>query len=74
MKLYDDWRYIARKAWSTRLMALAGVLTGCEAVLPLVTDELPWKRSVIAAVTFFIVMGAFIARLLVQNDERIDGK
>ena len=34
MKLGDNWRTVLKKAWSVRLMALAAVLTGAEAVLP----------------------------------------
>ena len=39
--LLPDWKNIAKKAWSVRLMALASVLSGCEAVLPYAEFILP---------------------------------
>ena len=67
MKLLNDWKHIARRAWSVRLMLLAGLLSGCEAVLPLVTDALPWPRWLAALVVTAVVMAAFVTRLLAQK-------
>lgn len=64
--LIPNWRKVAKKAWSVRLMALASVLTGCEAILPLVGDAVP--RGSFAALSFFIVTGALLARFLVQKE------
>ena len=60
----DSWRTVARKAWSVRLMALAAVLTGLEAVLPLFTprEPSPW----FALATFAIVCAALVARFVAQ--------
>jgi hypothetical protein len=66
MKLIPNWRRIARKAWSVRLMALASVLTGCEAILPLVGDSVP--RGSFAVLSFFIVTGALLTRFLAQKE------
>lgn len=66
MKLYDNWREILRKAWSIRLMLLAGLLTGCEVILPLFTDTMP--RNVFAILSMLAVSGAFVARLVAQKD------
>lgn len=67
MKLLPDWRQIARRAWSIKLILLAGLLTGCEAVLSAVgTDWLPipqWARMLLL---FVILGGAFVARLVAQ--------
>jgi hypothetical protein len=65
MKLYDNWREILRKAWSIRLMLLAGLLTGCEVILPLFTDTMP--RNVFAILSMLAVSGAFISRLVAQK-------
>lgn len=69
MRLYDDWRQILRKAWSVRFMLLAGLLTGCEAVIQITgVHWLPgpvWLRSVIVLV---LIGGAFVARLVAQKD------
>ena len=44
-RLLPDWRDILRRAWSIRLMLLAGLLSGCEAVLSATgTDWLPVPR------------------------------
>ena len=33
LALYDNWRTILRRAWSLKFMALAAILTGCEAII-----------------------------------------
>jgi len=66
MKLADDWRVVLRKAWSVRLLLLAGLLSGCEAILPLVTDSLPWPRWASSLLVAGIVAGAFVARIVAQ--------
>lgn len=69
VRLIDDWRRVLRRAWSIRLMVLAGGLSGCEALLPLVTDSLPWPRWASALLVFAIVAGAFVARLVAQRGD-----
>lgn len=66
MKLYDNWRDILKKAWSIRLMVLAGVLSAVEVVLPLFADSIP--RGIFAALSGVTVAGAFVARLIAQQD------
>lgn len=66
MKLYDNWKDILRRAWSIRLMLLAGVLSGCEVILPLFTDAMP--RSLFAVLSMLAVSGAFVSRLVAQKD------
>jgi len=63
--LLHDWKYILRKAWSIRLLIVAGLLSGIEVVLPLFADGLP--RGLFAALTFVAVSGAFVARLMAQK-------
>lgn len=67
MRLYPDWKKILRKAWSLRLIALAGVLTGCEALVSVYGVEwLPvpvWARLLLI---FGVMAGAFWARLVAQ--------
>ena len=71
MKLLDDWKRIARKAWSVRLMLAAGVLSGAEAVVPMLGGYLP--RRTFAIVVFVVVMGALVARFVAQRSMRDDG-
>ena len=62
--LVDDWKEILKKAWSVRLIILAGLLTGVEAVLPFFGKNIPG----IQLLTLFVVAAALIARLLAQKN------
>lgn len=64
MRLHAQWKKILKKAWSIRLMILAGGLTGAEVILPLFVDKLPTVPFAIA--TFGLTMGALVARLVAQ--------
>ena len=66
MKLTDNWRGILRKAWSIRLMILAGVLSAVEVILPLFADV--FARGTFAALSGITVAAAFVARLVAQQD------
>ena len=65
MRLYDNWREIMRRSWSLRFIILAGLLSGCEIVLPLFADQIP--RNLFAVLSFAAVSAAFIARLVAQK-------
>ncbi len=65
MKLIDGWEGILRKAWSIRLMLLAGLLSGAEVILPLFVEAIP--RNLFAALSMLTIGGAFVARLLAQK-------
>ena len=66
IRLAPDWKLILRKAWSIRLMVLAGILTGCEAILPLYQEAIP--RGLFAVLSMIAIVGGFVARLLAQKD------
>lgn len=66
MKLYDNWKEILRKAWSIRFLAMAGILSGIEVILPLFHDDIP--KNIFAALSLVCVTAAFIARLVAQRD------
>lgn len=68
-RLLPDWKRIVRRAWSVRLMLLAGALSGLEVVLPALMEVVPWSRAVSSAVVGLVVMGAFVTRLLAQKDD-----
>ena len=72
MNLIPDWKIVARKAWSVRLMAIASVLSGCEAVLPYAEFMLP--RGLFALLSFVIVTLALLARFVAQRDIQGDSK
>jgi hypothetical protein len=64
--LYDNWKDIVRRAWSIRFIVLAGLLSGCEVILPLFYDAFP--RHVFAILSFFAVTAAFVSRIVAQKD------
>lgn len=65
MKLLDNWKDILRKAWSIRLILLAGLLSGLEVALPFFSDAMP--RGIFASLSVLVVGGAFVARLVAQQ-------
>lgn len=70
MMLIPDWKKVLKKAWSVRLMALASVLSGCEAILPYASEMLP--RGSFAGLSFLIVTGALLSRFLAQKELQPD--
>lgn len=66
MRLLANWRRVLRKAWSIRLMLVAGLLSGAEVILPMFVEAIP--RSLFAGLSMLTVSGAFIARLVAQQD------
>jgi hypothetical protein len=65
MLLIDNWRDILRRAWSIRLIIVAGALTGIEVALPLFGDAVP--RGIFAALSMVTSIGALGARLTAQR-------
>ncbi len=70
--LLPDWKRVLRRAWSIRLMLLAGLLSGLEAILPIVMDIVPWPRWLASTVISTVVGLAFVTRLLAQQDDKND--
>ena len=69
MSLYPNWPTILRRAWSVRLIALACMLTGAEAIaLVLGVDWMPGNELVRAGVLFGLSAGALVARIVAQRD------
>jgi hypothetical protein len=65
MKLLTNWKHLLRKAWSIRLMLIAGVLTGLEAILPLWVDSMP--RGAFSVSSMAVITLAMIARVVAQS-------
>lgn len=79
MILVANWRRVLKRAWSIRLMILAGVLSGVEVILSLpdIADRLDWPQGLFAAASGLVTAAAFVARLLAQtgvSDEDADEK
>ena len=68
MRLAANWRRVLRRAWSIRLMIVAGVLSGIEVALPLAGDLVPVPVGVFAGLSALTTAGAFVARLVAQKD------
>lgn len=66
MKLKKNWKTVLKSAWSIKLMAVAGILSGLEAALPILDDAIHIPRGLFAILSFIAVTGAAIARLVVQ--------
>ncbi len=72
MRLVENWRSILKRAWSIRLLILAGALSGIEALLSILNStyiiELPvWVHIVMAMLTPPAIAAAFVARLIAQK-------
>jgi hypothetical protein len=66
MKLIDEWKKIVKKAWSFRLMVLAGILSTAELVLPMFAAEMP--RAWFAGLSLLAITGAMVARIVAQKE------
>lgn len=65
VNLLQDWKRIVRKAWSMRLMYLAGLLSALEVVLPLFSDAVP--RGLFVSLNLLVIPGAMVARVVAQK-------
>lgn len=74
-RLIANWKAVLKRAWSVRLVAVAGVLSGAEAMLNTIADRMPdlpaggspsggWL-PVLAALCGF---GALVARIVDQQN------
>lgn len=72
MKLLDDWKMVLRRAWSVRLILLAGLLSGIEVALPLLDSVVSLPRGLFAGLSAIMTAGAFVARLLARKEVASD--
>lgn len=66
MVMIHGWKKILRRAWSIRLMILAGALSAIEFLLPYFADGIP--RGWFSLISAIVVIGAFVARLVAQRN------
>lgn len=66
MKLDRNWRRILARAWSVRLIALAGVLSGIEVALPFFEPQI--RTGVFAVLSALVTCAALVARIAAQKD------
>lgn len=56
-----------RYAWSVRLLAIAGLLSGFEVALPFFQSSFPVPDSVFGLLSLITIAAAFVARLVFQK-------
>lgn len=62
----SNWREVLRKAWSVRLLVLAGLFSALEVVVPLFADAFP--RNTFAVLSGITTAAALIARVMMQRN------
>ena len=65
MRLIDNFGLVLKHAWSLRLIAVAGLLSGAEVALPYFTPETHTRAF--AGISGLVCAAAFIARLVAQR-------
>lgn len=73
MHLVSDWKRVLQRAWSIRLMLIAGALSGLEFALPYLDGYVDIPPRLFAALSGLTVAAAFVARLVAQKGVS-DGK
>ena len=68
MRLIEDWKHVAKHAWSIRFIVLAALLSGVEIVLPMFDDTMP--RGLFAVLMLIVTVAAAVARLIPQPKMR----
>lgn len=68
MTLHPDWRNILLYAWSVRLILLAGLLAGAEAMLLVLQPVINLPLLALAVASGLLTCGALIARLMAQKE------
>lgn len=66
-RLRRDWKKIVRHAWSVRLLALAGVLSGVETAVPFLQGYIPVSPGTFAILSALATCAALIARIVAQK-------
>ena len=65
MQLVSNWSRVLRRAWSIRLILIAGFFSGAEIGLPYLAPETP--SGLFAGLSALATAGAFISRLVAQK-------
>lgn len=65
MKLIPNWKVVLRKAWSIKLMLLAGLLSGVEVALPFFIDG--FAQGIAAGLSLAVTFAALVLRIVAQQ-------
>jgi hypothetical protein len=63
----DHFAHVFKRAWSVRLILMAGIFSGLEIALPILDQWIAIPRGMFAAASGLTTMAACIARLTVQT-------
>lgn len=66
MKLLDEWKEIATKAWSVRLAAASVLFSATDVILPMITPDHPSRAFTMLAGA--CAAGAALVRVIQQNN------
>lgn len=68
MKLIDDWKAVAKRAWSMRLIALSAILSALEVAIPYLDHR--FERGSFAVLALLVSLAAAVARILAQPEAK----
>lgn len=68
LRIRSDWKLFAAKAWSVRLMLVAGLLAFMQVVFPAIGVVLPIPDIAVQSIQGLIVAGALVSQFVVQKD------
>lgn len=70
IRLISDWRWVLRRAWSVRLLAVAALLSGAEVALAVASAyqiDLGIPSTLFAALAGVVTIAATVARFVAQR-------
>lgn len=66
MKLIDEWKAVATKAWSVRLAVASALFAATDVIIPIITPEYPTRAFTMLAGAFAI--GSALVRVIQQQN------
>lgn len=68
MKLIEDWKVVLKKAWSIKLILIAGFFSGLEFILPMMAELVVIPNGTFALLAFISTNAAFVTRVMAQKE------
>lgn len=65
VEVRQDWRWVIKRAWSFRLLALAALLESASVIIPLFANEIP--RTTFSILILIVIAAAMVARVIAQK-------
>lgn len=67
MHLQSDWKKTLRYAWSVRFLAIAALLQGFEAALPILPTFIVIPPGILLVLTIAATVAAFVSRTFISQ-------